>query len=676
MYATRYILLVACFLILGNVQAQKNTYDWQMGISLGMMNYYGDLNREILSDRSFLRKPGGELSPNSVGISAFLEKSLSPAWSLKLDAGYGTLTANDRATDRNGEPIYADWRRALNFRTEIRSLDLLLVYRFNNGVLLSRQATFAPYLFAGAGLIDFAVWGDLFSESGQRYHYWPDFSIRDRAADDPDAGNAGIISQDGEFETRLDGLKTEGKTYDTRTWQIPMGLGLQVRLSDRWSLALQSSLRYTFTDYLDDVSGRYPGAYENALQAYAANPGNIDPTVQPYRGNPDEKNDWYNFTSLNLSYRLGLKLRKFKAPKLYISPGQALRPAPRQTGQDMAVAPSVALPTARKEIDVVRTEEPVETKQAPAPVMTGPLPAQIQELNRKIDSLRQDVREDQSATHTQLDALKQKLGEMNTRKQPGEKGEDSLAGVQQEAAARAELRVIREQLEVMARQRGEPNTTPVAVADSVEALPLVDSLASPVDTAAGNPPYLPAIAFLQMKQEIEALRLAQQRAAEEIKTTQSDEVRLLRAEWNLLMAQLESKRLADSLSRTIRTEAPAPPAATPPEVLGLSRAYVFFRNGSAEIRKSDEALLNTLAAQMKQHANLRLLLRGFADKSGNPALNLAISQRRVAAVKQYLILQGVEETRMNASSLGDSQSESRDDALERKVELELVIFSD
>ena len=74
---------------------------------------------------------------------------------------------------------------------------------------------------------------------------------------------------------------------------------------------------YTFTDYLDDVSGQYRTTYDNDFQAYAAKPGTnvIDPQ-NPFRGDPDGKNDWIIYHGIGIKYNLGVSKKTFSAPRL------------------------------------------------------------------------------------------------------------------------------------------------------------------------------------------------------------------------------------------------------------------------------------------------------------------------------------------------------------------------
>jgi hypothetical protein len=54
-------------------------------------------------------------------------------------------------------------------------------------------------------------------------------------------------------------------------WQvgIPLGVGIRYRLEDKWDLSLEFCYRFVFTDYLDDVSGKYPAdtVYRSMLES-------------------------------------------------------------------------------------------------------------------------------------------------------------------------------------------------------------------------------------------------------------------------------------------------------------------------------------------------------------------------------------------------------------------------
>jgi outer membrane protein OmpA-like peptidoglycan-associated protein len=306
----QYISLLFClFLLSPSLAAQQDYYGWRAGLHGGVMHYYGDLSDSWFDTNSRLNDLSGNLDYFSYGVS--VEKQLSGALGLRALWSAGEFIANDRQMNRKGElqTDASNFRRSLNVRTEISDVSLLLTYYFDNDKLLGKRAKIAPFLSAGIGWTDFKTFGDLYLADGQRYFYWSDNTIRTVAESSGQGGR--IIEQDGIFETALAPLHTEGVNYSSELVHLTAGLGLKFRLNNRFNLNLETLLHYTNSDYLDDVSGRFPQGYDSEQQAYASNPAGID---QPSRGNPDQNNDLFAFTSLSIHYNFGRKPQAFKAP--------------------------------------------------------------------------------------------------------------------------------------------------------------------------------------------------------------------------------------------------------------------------------------------------------------------------------------------------------------------------
>lgn len=281
------VILLGWLMVWGTMlHAQQRTYDWRLRLTAGTMNYYGDLSYQWQTDWQHLRNISRDAYPWGVGLD--LEKNLGSTLRLAVGGQYGSITATDRLTRLDGSQVInnPNFERALNFRTEITSVHALVHFRLDNGWLLRRQARISPYLFAGFGYTSFRVFGDLRDGNGDRYHYWTDGTVRDIAQDDPNAVQADVISLDQRFETRLDEVDTEEPAeYDPFTFSIPMGAGIDFRLSKRLNLGLRYQLNYTFTDYLDDVGGNYRADYlEGSLAAYFANPSGLDIAPGALRG--------------------------------------------------------------------------------------------------------------------------------------------------------------------------------------------------------------------------------------------------------------------------------------------------------------------------------------------------------------------------------------------------------
>lgn len=116
--------------------------------------------------------------------------------------------------------------------------------------------------------------------------------------------------------TPLQPLGTEGqgttvfpdrKKYNLTEFSIPWGFGVRYTLNNYISVSLDLTQRWTFTDYLDDVSKTY-APLDMLLSAYGETSANLayrgyelgfdqEITKETPRGNPNE-NDWYVITNV------------------------------------------------------------------------------------------------------------------------------------------------------------------------------------------------------------------------------------------------------------------------------------------------------------------------------------------------------------------------------------------
>ncbi len=116
----------------------------------------------------------------------------------------------------------------------------------------------------------------------------------------------------------LQPLSTEGQgftgakpPYRRISWSMPLVLGYRYKLNQNLVFGVEASMRKSFTDYLDDVSGNY---YDNNVirankgdaAAYLADQ-NLSGTPRKQgtgRGNPAKGDNYFNFIFL-LSYFIG-----------------------------------------------------------------------------------------------------------------------------------------------------------------------------------------------------------------------------------------------------------------------------------------------------------------------------------------------------------------------------------
>ncbi len=104
-----------------------------------------------------------------------------------------------------------------------------------------------------------------------------------------------------------------------------------------------------------------------------------------------------------------------------------------------------------------------------------------------------------------------------------------------------------------------------------------------------------------------------------------------------------------------------------------------FDNNSSEILPEMEGDLDKVVDFLVDHPQIKLIISGHTDGSGDPAANLKLSQARADAIKRYIMEKGnIDESRIEAVGYGNQKpiiqqevSES-DRKINRRVEFELI----
>ncbi|MBD0258623.1 MAG: outer membrane beta-barrel protein, partial [Cytophagales bacterium] len=273
----RHMGTLLVFLLAGATLTAQPYYGWRLGAGVGGAAYSGDLSYRL--DATKVSWPAYQI---------MLGRSVGPSLDVELNASWGRFSASDRATDWRGNlrTDNPNLDRGLRFETRYRTAGLLLQYKLDNGYWLSQYARFGPYLFAGGGITDFAVYGD-----------WQ---------------NAG------DFDTKLS-TRERGADYPTRVLTVPFGAGLRWRISERLSADIRAGASYAFSDYLDNLKA-------------------------------GKGRDAYVTTGVSLQYHFELGGDKFRAPLAYVgsdSPPAAVAtspdPSPREGISRIASNPGAAL---------------------------------------------------------------------------------------------------------------------------------------------------------------------------------------------------------------------------------------------------------------------------------------------------------------------------------------------
>jgi hypothetical protein len=255
-----------------------------VGFSLNAMNYFGDLTPT--TSFTSLR-----LGATRVGAGVSITRRFFPRVSGRIGLSYGRISGDDsQAADQNGADSRFRYNRNMNFRNDIlEASGVVIVDLIENRNNYLKRPDFVPYVFVG-------VAGFYSNPQG--------------------------LDASGNY-VDLQPLKTEGQAteYSKTQFSIPFGGGIRYRINRNFDASLEIGWRKTFTDYIDDVGGKYapvtalaPGAASyfghDITRNRTAFPG-FDNAGEA-RGDAGNKTDWYIVTGVTLNYILTPRIKNPK----------------------------------------------------------------------------------------------------------------------------------------------------------------------------------------------------------------------------------------------------------------------------------------------------------------------------------------------------------------------------
>ena len=101
-----------------------------------------------------------------------------------------------------------------------------------------------------------------------------------------------------------------------------------------------------------------------------------------------------------------------------------------------------------------------------------------------------------------------------------------------------------------------------------------------------------------------------------------------------------------------------------------------FAFNRADLGDTAQTSLQSLIRELQQNAKLLVELEGYADAKGPRDYNVELSQRRVEAVRRYLVQNGVEVSRIHSIGLGPIADPKLSDAAKRRVTVKLMVLPD
>lgn len=244
-----------------------NAQRWEIGGLLGGTNYLGDIAKEP------------NIRSTNLGINLWGRYNISRHFSYRFGLGYGTIDAHDSLYPSNEN-------RGLGFRSRIWEFSNIFEFHYNPfGLIHPKNKNSTFYVLTGVNLF-------YFNPQTQYNGEWVD----------------------------LQPLATEGQNleggsgkYSRVSVSIPIGMGYKHKLDRHWIVGFEIGYRYTYTDFLDDISGNYPNLEElrdkNGIAAVNLSDPSSSVSIDQsrsakndMRGDP-HLNDWYAFAGVTLSYR-------------------------------------------------------------------------------------------------------------------------------------------------------------------------------------------------------------------------------------------------------------------------------------------------------------------------------------------------------------------------------------
>ncbi|MEO1053877.1 MAG: DUF6089 family protein [Bacteroidota bacterium] len=211
-----------------------------VGVSLNAFNYFGDLSplpSRISTDIGFTRPAFGLLIGHRFG----------PRYSFRGHFRYGTLRGDDfeSADPTDLESGVFRYLRNLSFRNRVAELSGTAMFDLfpNSGSYLNR-VIFTPYVFVGASVFRHNPQALVPEDSGL-----------------PEAGtwvDLQPLGTEGQFSDLQPTDANFGiEPYSRIGIAIPVGLGVRYKINQNFDFSFEVGYRFTWTDYLDDVSANY-----------------------------------------------------------------------------------------------------------------------------------------------------------------------------------------------------------------------------------------------------------------------------------------------------------------------------------------------------------------------------------------------------------------------------------
>jgi hypothetical protein len=230
---------------------------WSLGVNFGLSDLWGDVGTKSPIDHYVNDKYWDR--PKFMG-GIFARYAMHPAAVLHMGVNYGTLYANDNFNHTKAksaasleDDAFQRYARNLDIKDYVWEGSLMLEVNPRRFNLESKGAKkrMQPYIMFGIG----------------GFHFRPTATYTPRGTDGRPNGQARQVNL---YDLHLEGDNTNvndsiklalgfvaPKEYSLWQPMVPLGLGLRWDMGKQLCIGVEYVYRYTFTDYLDNVSTFY-----------------------------------------------------------------------------------------------------------------------------------------------------------------------------------------------------------------------------------------------------------------------------------------------------------------------------------------------------------------------------------------------------------------------------------
>ena len=266
----RYLILVVLFAAMP-VRAQFWMGKNEIGLTVGGMNYIGDLNNQSMFGKV------------NLAFGGLYRYNFDERWSLRIDVDYGHI--------EGGNPDYIE-RRNLSFHSHLIEGSLRTEFNFFPFSMRDDHFFWTPYIFVGIGF---------FSYNPQAYYTDPITGVSDWYDLQP-------LCTEGQGTA----LAPDRSPYTLMQLSMPFGVGVKYHPSKSLTLSAEYGFRKTWTDYLDDVSTVYVDNQQltdvmgDVAAALADRSGEVSPgyvNVAGTKRGDDSLDDWFAYFNVCMTVK-------------------------------------------------------------------------------------------------------------------------------------------------------------------------------------------------------------------------------------------------------------------------------------------------------------------------------------------------------------------------------------